>query len=184
MLVLEHLRSIANPQRWTVRIFATDIDLQALDFARAGRYPLHAASEIPAHLRDRYFVESQGFLEAVPLLRHLMVFVPHNLLNNPPFISMNLVACRNVMIFLRRETKRLLLAQLHRALVHPHGFLVLGNAEQTGAQTQDMFAPVATGEGPGRGHVYRPVRITPTDLQRPSTFQGWYALITILEHGG
>ena len=90
-----------NGGRFTIRIFASDIDMQALDVARGARYPAEAASEIPEELRKRYFTEDvYGVLEALPVLRHLMVFVPHNLLNNPPFISMNLVCCRNVMIFL------------------------------------------------------------------------------------
>ena len=92
-----------------------------------------------------------------------MVFVPHNLLNNPPFISMNLVCCRNLMIFLRRDTKRLLLSQLHRSLNYPHGFLILGNAEQTGTGTETIFAAVH--DVP---HAYRPMRgMNLASLERP-----------------
>ena len=136
MLILEHLRTRQQKEAWTVRIFATDIDNAALEYARQGRYPREAAGELTPALRDRYFIESgsgsSAMLEVVPALRHLMVFVPHNLLSNPPFISMNLVCCRNVMIFLKREAKATILGQLHRSLNAPHGFLVLGNSEQAG----------------------------------------------------
>ena len=143
---------------WTVRIFATDIDTAALDFARVGRYPVSAAAELPPALRARYFAETGSgnnkVLEVLPVLRHLMVFVPHNLLSNPPFISMNLIFCRNVMIFLKRDAKDTILSQLHRSLLSPHGFLVLGAAEQPGPGGDTLFRPLAS-----CSHIYRPAKI-------------------------
>ena len=70
MLLLEHLDTLPNRERWTIRIFATDMDLHALDYARAGRYPALAASEIPPELRNRYFTEYRSNAAAGGVLHH------------------------------------------------------------------------------------------------------------------
>ncbi|WP_412070037.1 chemotaxis protein CheB [Rubrivirga sp. IMCC43871] len=111
-----------------IQVFATDIDEDALDRAREGVYSEVAAADLSAE-RLRRFFEVQG--EAVrvrPEIRQMVLFARHNLLSDPPFSRLDLVACRNVLIYFNRPVQERVFATFHYAL-RPEGWLFLGAAE-------------------------------------------------------
>ena len=113
-----------------VKIFATDIDDQAIARARAGRYraPL---SGISAERQERWFRKDQDDYCVVKLIRDMCIFSPHSVIKDPPFSRMDLVSCRNLLIYLNNDLQERLVQSFHYAL-RPGGFLLLGPSERLG----------------------------------------------------
>ncbi|MCY0389239.1 PAS domain-containing protein [Robbsia sp. Bb-Pol-6] len=126
VLLCDH---IASPQqRDNIQIFATDIDEPALAFARGGLYPESIAVDIPpAWLRHFFSRENNGY-RIKKIIRNKVLFSPHNILRDPPFSRLDLVCCRNLLIYLEREAQQAVLETFHFAL-KPGGFLFLGSSE-------------------------------------------------------
>ncbi len=125
-LLNERLRHLStNPD---VKIFATDINPRALEIASAGLYRLDAADAIPKERRDRMFEQRDGALLVRRALREMVIFARHNLVRDPPFTRMDLVSCRNCLIYLRPSVQSHALASLHYAM-RSDGFLVMSPAE-------------------------------------------------------
>lgn len=131
------------------QIFATDVDAEALDTARAGIYPAAVAERLPEERLSRYFerVAGRGF-QVRPPLREMVSFAVHDLTKDPPFSRMDLVSCRNLLIYLRAETQKQALKVFHFAL-RSSGYLFLGTAESTSPQ-RDLFETLST-----RWRIYR-----------------------------
>ncbi|HEV8323016.1 MAG TPA: chemotaxis protein CheB, partial [Myxococcota bacterium] len=114
--------------RRTVQIFAGDIDQAALAVARAGVYPDGIAAQVGRERLDRFFVrERQGF-QIAKRVREMCVFSAHDLIRDPPFSRVDLVVCRNLLIYLEAELQRHVMTLFHYAL-RPGGFLFLGPSE-------------------------------------------------------
>ena len=111
-----------------VRVFATDIDREAIAFARRGVYPAAAVKGLPAGTRDRYFVKSNAGYEVVKKLRALMVFGEHDLAERAPFPRIDLLLCRNVLIYFSAPMQRVALETFAFSL-RPGGRLALGTSE-------------------------------------------------------
>jgi two-component system, chemotaxis family, CheB/CheR fusion protein len=118
-----------------LQIFATDMDEDALAVARAGLYATSLTEQVPDALLHRFLspVDGRGY-QVGQRLRDVMSFATHDLCNDPPFSRMDLVTCRNVLIYLQPATQSRVLELLHFAL-HPRGHLFLGASESTGADT-------------------------------------------------
>lgn len=141
MVVLDTLR--VAQKSCPVQIFATDTCEEALDTGRRGRYLAGVASQIPPALLARYFVQStdyQGF-QVAPALREAVVFGLHNLFADPPFARVDLVSCRNVLIYLEPEVQQRIVHIFHFAL-NADGGLFLGSAESLGARN-DLFKTIS-----------------------------------------
>ncbi|MBV9545366.1 MAG: PAS domain S-box protein, partial [Chloroflexi bacterium] len=113
-----------------VRIFATDLDADAIGFARRGIYPQSALKNLPNRLRDRYFTSLDGAWEVRKHVRGKVIFGQHDLGQRAPFPRIDLVLCRNVLIYFTPELQRRAL-QLFAFALREGGFLVLGKAETT-----------------------------------------------------
>lgn len=109
-------------------IFATDLDAEAVNFARNGVYPDSAIGDLPEALRARYFERLGGAWQVRKSLRQNTVFAVQNVIEDPPFPRMDLISCRNLLIYLTRSTQRRLLETFHYAL-KPGGLLFLGKSE-------------------------------------------------------
>lgn len=112
----------------TVRIFATDVATEAVDFARQGMYPEAALAEYPADLRERHFIARDGTYEIRKSVRSLVVFGGHDLSQRAAFPRIDLILCRNVLIYFAPELQRRSL-QLFAFSLRPNGYLALGKAE-------------------------------------------------------
>lgn len=115
----------------SVRIFATDVDADAVTFARRGIYPAAALATVPGALRARYFVPVEDGYEITKQVRGLVVFGEHDLGQRAPFPNIDLVLCRNVLIYFTSELQKRAL-QLFAFALRDGGYLVLGNAESPG----------------------------------------------------
>lgn len=126
MLVLDELDAADKSAR--VQVFATDINDRALDVARRGRYSLAIADDVQAEHLAQYFERRGEHFRVRPRLRDAVTFAKHNLLENPPFSRMDMVTCRNLLIYLKSEAQKRALRALHYAL-NPGAYLVLGTSE-------------------------------------------------------
>jgi two-component system CheB/CheR fusion protein len=130
MLLLEQL---PDRQGAGIQIYATDLSVPALTAARRGLYPEDIAQNISEERLERFFSRQDGRLRIEPRVRECVTFAPHNVLADAPFSKMDLVSCRNLLIYLRQEAHERLLKRLHFAL-RPGGLLVLGRSESMGRQ--------------------------------------------------
>jgi two-component system CheB/CheR fusion protein len=144
----EALERCAPAKIVRLQIFATDLEASAVERARQGRYPATIAAEVSQERLTRFFVEEDGGYRVRKELRDLVVFAAQNILQDPPFTKLDLLTCRNLLIYLSPEIQRSLIALFHYSL-SPGAILVLGSAEVVGAST-DLFAPLD-----GKPQVYR-----------------------------
>jgi two-component system, chemotaxis family, CheB/CheR fusion protein len=120
-----------------VQIFATDIDDSSIATARLGRYPATLIDGLAAARRDRFFIASQGSYIVTKEIRDLCTFSTHNLVRDPPFSRMDLVSCRNLLIYMNTELQAKVIPIFHYSLA-PGGILLLGGSESA-AQHADLF---------------------------------------------
>ncbi|HUO92303.1 MAG TPA: chemotaxis protein CheB [Rhizomicrobium sp.] len=138
ILIAEQLtRARARPQ---VQIFATDIDEPMLAKARAARYPQSGVKDVPLELLDRYFFAQEDDFVLVQSIRDIVRVSNHNLIKDPPFSRVDMVVCRNLLIYLNADLQQRLVPVFHYAL-RPGGWLFLGSAENI-ASRNDLFEPV------------------------------------------
>lgn len=138
MLVQELVTDLG--EKWDVKIFATDLDQASIEHAGHGLYPKSIAADVAPELLVRFFVEKNGVLRISQEIRELVVFARQNILRDPPITKVNLISCRNLLIYLRAELQKKVLALLHFAL-HPGGYLLLGTSETIG-DWEDAFETV------------------------------------------
>jgi two-component system CheB/CheR fusion protein len=129
----EHLARIENPPQ--VQIFATDIDAQALETARQALYPEGIASQVSPERLERYFVKHGNMYQVSRDIREMCLFSLHNLIADPPFSRLDLVSCRNVLIYLESDLQKKVIALFHYAL-RPGGYLLLGPSEMVSGQPE------------------------------------------------
>ncbi|ADB15876.1 MCP methyltransferase/methylesterase, CheR/CheB with PAS/PAC sensor [Pirellula staleyi DSM 6068] len=162
MLLLEHQSLAQNPCR--LQIFATDIDEPALEIARRGLYPDEIAADVSPERLARFFTRvDEVHWQVSKQLRETVTFAFQNLIADAPFSRMDVISCRNVLIYLEPDVQRKVLALLHFAL-KPGGYLFLGPSETIGRQTE-LFEPVSK-----KWRIYKrtgPLRAE--DLQFPVT---------------
>ncbi|WP_084508259.1 CheR family methyltransferase [Mesorhizobium sp. WSM3224] len=125
MLLKENARGAASP---SLQIFATDVDERALEIARAGRYPAAIASYVTPKRLKEFFSREDGTYRVGADLREICLFSAHNLLRDPPFSRLDLIACRNLLIYLGPELQEKILPVFHYAL-RSNGYLFLGSSE-------------------------------------------------------
>jgi PAS domain S-box-containing protein len=153
LAMLFFARAEEAKKSFDLRIFATDVAQHVLPLARAGIYPASIAAEIGDDRLERFFEAEDDTYRAKKLLRDSITFAPQNLLQDPPFSRLDLISCRNLLIYLEPEAQRKVLALFHFAL-REHGHLFLGPAESVSGQ-ENLFQSVSK-----KWRIYR--RIGPT----------------------
>lgn len=127
ILLLEACKELESPPR--LQVFATDVDGEALSVARAGVYADSASASIPRALLHEYFTRPErGKLQIQSRVRDVVSFATHDLSKDPPFSRMDLVSCRNVLMYLKPAVQHAVLRALHFAL-QPSGYLWIGTSE-------------------------------------------------------
>ena len=189
MLMREHMDGLTAVPR--VQIFATDIDEAALGVARAGRYPEALLDSVSQQRRERFFIADGGSFVLTKDVRELCIFSPHSIIRDPPFSRIDLVSCRNLMIYFGPEVQNQVIPIFHYCL-RPSGYLFLGMSEDV-SQFDDLFAPLdkkhrifRSREGgsptmrlPHLVDVFKPVKRG--DSRRPSLQTSGMALRNIVE---
>jgi two-component system CheB/CheR fusion protein len=138
ILLREHMpksQSAPKPQ-----IFASDIDEKSLQVARIGRYPAAIAGDVPANYLERYFTREDGSYRVNSDIREVCLFSAHNLLRDAPFSKLDLISCRNLLIYLTPELQNRLVPLFHYAL-NDSGYLFLGTSENVTRHSR-LFATV------------------------------------------
>jgi two-component system CheB/CheR fusion protein len=120
-----------HKKQLSIQIFASDIDIEAIEFARAATYPASIAADVSLERLDRFFLKENDAYRVRNQIRDMIVFAPQNIIKDPPFSRLNLVCCRNLMIYMEPVLQKKLLPLFHYTLV-PNGFLFLGTSESIG----------------------------------------------------
>ena len=124
-----------------VKLFATDVHRAAVDTAAAGIFSEDAMRTMPQDLREKYFIRTHDHYQVIASLRQKLVFVRHNLMYDAPFTRMDLITCRNLIIYLQENAKNKVLSLFHFSL-NAGGFLFLGSSEGLGP-LEDEFKSVS-----------------------------------------
>lgn len=137
MLLADHASSLPKPPE--VQLFASDIDDHAISVARSGTYPAAISMDVPSTMLRRFFTKEEDRYRIRKSVRDRILFASHNLLRDPPFSRLDMISCRNVLIYLNREAQLRVLEKFHAAL-NPDGFLYLGSSESADAASE-LFVP-------------------------------------------
>lgn len=129
MIFLEQITALKRNVK--LQILASDVDSEAVARAREGRYPTTIETEVSAERLARFFTKEDQYYSVVPELRQTVVFAVQDVLADPPFSRLDLISCRNLLIYLRPEAQVKVLSIFHFAL-REDGVLLLGNAETVG----------------------------------------------------
>lgn len=129
-----------DPDGFDIKLFATDVDAASLARARAGRYRNEELAGLEPQALGRYF-RGRRTLVVRSFLRDLVCFGVHNVLTDPPISKLDLIACRNVLIYLEKDAQVHTLRNLCYGLV-PGGYLVLGKTEKLRPEVEAAFEPV------------------------------------------
>ena len=158
MLLLEEAaRSDRRPQ---IQVFASDLHERSLHHAREGYYLANIEADVSPERLRRFFQQENGGYRVKKELRELVVFAPHNLLRDPPFSHLDLVCCRNVLIYLQRDVQEEVVELFHYAL-HGEGHLLVGTAETL--DRSDIFRMESK-----EHHLYRRRNVARGELRLPS----------------
>ena len=145
------------------RFFATDLDRHATEIAGQGIYPESIEADIPPDLLEKYFIRHGDHYQICRAVRERIVFAKHNLLKDPPFTRIDLVSCRNVLIYLQPAAQQRVLSILHYAL-RPEGVLALGLSESLGDLQNDFETLDA------HNHFFRKKNTIPSTLPEALQF--------------
>jgi two-component system CheB/CheR fusion protein len=139
ILLKEHMETLQL--NIPVQVFATDIDPHAIATARSGIYPATIASDVSPQRLERFFIsEPNGSYRIHKNIRDMLIFSEQNIIKDPPFSKLNLISCRNLLIYMNADLQKKVIPLFHYAL-NPEGILFLGSSESIG-DFANLFAPL------------------------------------------
>ena len=143
-IVLKEAFDELRPKRkFAIQIFATDLDRDAIDKARQGVFPAGIAADVSEPRLKRFFTKDAHGYRVRKEIRELVIFAPQNLIMDPPFTKLDILSCRNLLIYLTTEVQKKLIPLFHYSLASG-GVLFQGSAETIGEFT-DLFSPISSG---------------------------------------
>jgi two-component system CheB/CheR fusion protein len=163
MIFQETLEQLKPAVHYALQIFVTDLDQDAIDKARGGLYPANIAVDVAESRLLKFFVQEENTYRVSKAIREMVIFAPQNLVMEPPFTKLDLLTCRNLLIYLESDLQKKLLPLFHYSL-SPGGFLVLGTSETVG-QATDLFAPL-----PGKTRIYKRLDAAVGVVEFPTAF--------------
>jgi two-component system CheB/CheR fusion protein len=168
MLFLEHTSgNIAAPP---VQIFATDLDEAALAVARDGLYSLNHAADVSPERLKRFFNKEGENYRVTREIRELVLFAHHNLIKDPPFSQLDLITCRNLLIYFNQTAQARAMGTFHFAL-RPAAYLFVGSSESL-ESSSDLFAAVDK-----ENHIYQSREVAPRRMPMPEASRGYRMLM-------
>ncbi len=161
----EVVEQLKPGKSYKLQIFATDLDRDAIDKARQGVFSEKIAGELTPEQLHRFFTKEEGGYRVRAEIREMVIFSPHSVIKDPPFTKLDILCCRNLLIYLAPEIQKKLFPLFHYSL-NPGGVLILGNAETIGHFT-GLFATVS-----GKSRVYQRLvsAVRPDPIDFPSSF--------------
>jgi two-component system CheB/CheR fusion protein len=153
-------------RRLSLQIFATDLASDAIDRARQAHYPASIAADVSPERLARFFVATDEGYQMCKEIREMVVFAPQNLIQDPPFTKLDLLLCRNLLIYFSAELQKKLLPLVHYSLTNS-GLLFLGNSESVGSAA-DLFVPLDA-----KARIFRRIDIPAQaiDIDFPARFR-------------
>lgn len=142
MVFAEVVAAAAPAARYTLQIFATDLSGDAIDRARQGHFPSTIVADVGSGRLARFFVAGKSGYHVRKEIRDMIIFARQNIISDPPFTKLDILCCRNLLIYLNARLQQRLIALFHYAL-NPHGVLLLGSADTPG-HASHLFAPLST----------------------------------------
>ncbi|MGV8980503.1 chemotaxis protein CheB [Clostridium sp.] len=160
--VMDKLKS---PKDFSIQIFATDLDTEAIDKAREGIFPLNITKDMSTNRLTRYFDKVERGYQVVKEIRDMVIFAQQNMIKDPPFTKVDIMICRNLLIYLTPEIQKKLIPLFHYSL-NSGGFLFLGSAESVGNFTE-LFKPLDL-----KSRIYQRLRplIQTEPIEFPNSF--------------
>ena len=193
MQLTERAALMEDPPR--IQVFATDLNEDAIAFARRGVYSVALVKDIGRDRLQRFLSKENGSYQIKPEIREMVLFAVHDLLKDPPFSRLDLICCRNVLIYFNREAQEKVFDIFHYAL-NPKGYLFLGSSESTDSaaelftvvnkdchlyqrrvQASQLRRLAATALAVSSGRI--PERATPRQEAKPRTVEEMYLLWTL-----
>ncbi|HTL17602.1 MAG TPA: chemotaxis protein CheB, partial [Patescibacteria group bacterium] len=166
MVFKEALERTAVKGNFALQIFATDLDRDAIDKARQGLFPHNIAADVTPERLARFFSKEDHGYRVSKEIRDMVIFAPQNLVMDPPFTKLDILSCRNVLIYLAPEVQQKLILLFHYSLSQG-GILFLGGAESVGRFT-DLFVPLG-----GKSRLFRhAANLRTQPVEFPSSFSG------------
>lgn len=167
-MVFKEAQDSSKPNKiknFRLQIFATDLDSQAIEKARAGVYTASIAADVSPERLNRFFVKTERGYEVAKAICEMIIFAPQNIIMDPPFTKLDILSCRNLFIYLTPELQKKLLPLFHYSL-NPGGILFLGNSETIGG-FNDLFAAID-----GKSRLYRRLAsdLSEHTVEFPTTF--------------
>jgi len=140
MVFKEAMDKLKPRKKITLHVFATDLDKDAIDKARQGVYPENISADVSPKQMSRFFIKDDSGCRVTTEIRQMVTFAPQSLIMDPPFTKLDILSCRNLLIYLAPEMQKKLIPLFHYSL-SPGGVLFLGSAETVGTFT-DLFSPL------------------------------------------
>jgi two-component system CheB/CheR fusion protein len=141
LAIVLHETMVQMKRHHKITIFATDLDKTAIDTARAGLYPSSIEESVsPERLKLHFYEKTDGHYKVKKSLREKVIFATHNVIQDPPFSNLDILSCRNLLIYFSAQLQRKLLPYFHYSL-HKNGLLILGSSETVGDHI-DLFTVV------------------------------------------
>ncbi len=161
----EVLEKLAPAKNLKLQIFATDLDAEAIEKARTGFFPVNIAADVSPERLSRFFIQEEHGYRVVKEIRETVIFAVQNVIMAPPFTKVDILSCRNLLIYLSLELQKNLIPLFHYCL-NPSGVLFLGSAETVGASSH-LFSPID-----GKARLYRRAEtgVAKTPIDFPSSF--------------
>jgi len=140
IVLKEAVEQLKPKRRFPIQVFATDLDLDAIEKARLGVFPAAITADVSEERLERFFSKEASTYRVCKEIREMVIFAPQNLIIDSPFTRLDVLTCRNLLIYLNADVQKKLLPLFHYSL-SPDGILFLGSAETVGEHT-DLFAPL------------------------------------------
>jgi two-component system CheB/CheR fusion protein len=165
IMLKEAVEEVKPKVQFTIQVFATDLDQDAIDKARRGVFPAHIAADISPERLKRFFAKDVDGYRVHKEIREMVIFAPQNLIMDPPFTKLDILSCRNLLIYLTPEVQKKVIPMFHYSL-NPGGILLLGSAEAIGDYT-DLFVPLNS-----KSRIFRRTEsvLRPEQIVFPSSF--------------
>jgi len=130
----EALEKNKTQEGFSLQIFATDLDNEAIETARRATFPLNIVSDVSAARLTRFFNKTEEGYRVNAEIREMVVFANHNIIMHPPFTKIDIISCRNLLIYMDTELQRKVFGLFYYS-INPEGYMILGSAETLGTQS-------------------------------------------------
>jgi chemotaxis methyl-accepting protein methylase/PAS domain-containing protein len=166
MVFREAVEALKPKASFVLQIFATDLDRDAIDKARNGLFPPNITADVSPARLTRFFTKEDHGYRVRREIREMVIFAPQNIILDPPFTKLDLLSCRNLLIYLTAEVQKKLMPLFHYSLT-PGGLLLLGSAETVGSSTE-LFASVSA-----KARIFKRTETVqrPVQVEFPASFK-------------